>query len=97
MAVERLNPEQRRKLRNMTEQAVGSKYRDDAEKEFRRDIATRAKDELGISKKLFNRLVNVRYKESLEEVTTEAEDLTELYEIVDSNEPTAVTGGEEGE
>lgn len=80
MAIETLTEEQVAKLRGMVKEAVDSMYRADAEKDLRKDIADRAKDEFEMTKKEFNALVKIAYKQNarqIEEETTEVLDLAE--------------------
>lgn len=85
-----MNPEERKKFRNMLQEAVNSHYREEAEKELRRNIAERAKEELNLEKKQFNRLARVVYRDEIKKVEEEAEGISELYEVFTQRENGAV-------
>lgn len=82
----RLNPEQRKVLKGLVQESVNSLYREDAEKQLRKDIADRAADELEIDKKYFNKLCRTVFKDSLSELGEEAEVIANLYEMIGSDE-----------
>lgn len=77
-----LNEKQIADLRNMVKESVDSLMRQDAEKTLRSEIAARAKEELEFSRKQFNQLVKVVYKQNLEELETELTALTDIVEII---------------
>jgi len=52
------------------------------ENEKLKDIKDSAKEALGIKPKLFNQLLNMRFKLNRDEVETESEELLEMYDKV---------------
>ena len=68
------------KLDKMVREAVDSFTRSEAESSFRKDVASRAKDELGIQPSLFNSIVKERFNESI------TEKLSKLEEVIDMND-----------
>ena len=80
--IETLNEKQITDLRNMVKEAVDSLTRQEAEKQLRTDISTRAKEELEMPKRQFNQLVKVVYKQNLEDLEQEVVELTDLVQII---------------
>ncbi len=76
------NPEDQKKLKGMVEEAEGCLVKIDAAKDLKKDIAERAKEELGLSKRLFGRLVNTFHQNNLEDQTSDLEQVETLYEYV---------------
>ena len=76
----KLNPEQVELLKGMIQEAVNSRYREQSEKDLRKEIATRAKEELEISTKLFNSLVTRAYKSDAEKVNAETTAVLDILE-----------------
>jgi len=75
-----LNDEKKLLLKNALKEAVGSKYREQSEKDLRKEIATKIKQEIELSPRQFNRLVSHAYKDDAVELnksTTEVLDLLE--------------------
>lgn len=75
-----LNPTEQKKINDMIDECVTSKFRQDSEVQFRKDVAARAKEELGFTVSDFNSLVSERYDNK----STEA--LEKHQEVVDLNE-----------
>lgn len=77
-----LNPNDRQKLKNAVQECVNSMYREDAEKDFRKDAAGRMVDELGVEKKQFNKLVRLTYKQECDKFSQENESVLDLAESI---------------
>lgn len=76
----KLTPEQRETLKDAVQEGVNSHYREQAEKDLRKEIAARMEEELGLEKKTFNKLAKLAYRDAcrkLNEETTEILDLAE--------------------
>lgn len=72
--------EKRTALKGMVQEAVESKYRQDAEKELQKEIAQRAKEEFTMSKREFNSIVKVAYRDNGRQVERETTELLDLAE-----------------
>lgn len=68
------------KLKSMVDEAVNTMYRMDSERELKKEIAKRAKDELGIPPKLMNKLVRVAYKQDGDKQNKELTSVLDLAE-----------------
>jgi len=77
-----LNEDQRETLRKLVIEGVNSRVRQDAEKDLTKELRQRAKEELGVNTKLFNKVVEIAHKESGEQYDTETESVLLLAECV---------------
>lgn len=77
-----LDEKQAQILKNMVQEAVDTKYQMDAHKDFLKDIRNRAKDELKIPPKLFNKLIVVAYKKNANRLNKEVTALLDLAEQI---------------
>jgi len=68
------------KLDKMVRECLDSLTRSEAEASFRKDVASRAKDELSVPPALFNAIVKERFNESI------TEKLAKLEEVIDMND-----------
>lgn len=93
MALPQLNQRELQKLRAMKTEATSSLLREDAEKDLRREIANRAKDELNIDKKLFNKLVRLDYKDQVEEASNEVQEIEDILQRL--NDPNILQENDE--
>lgn len=78
----RLNPEQRDALSNMISEVHESLTRMEGEKQFQKDVAQRAKDELGLSTSDFNAIAKNSYSGKLAKDYQTLMDRLELAETV---------------
>lgn len=76
----RLNEEQRKMLKDAVQEGVNSFYREQAEKDLRKEIAERVKDELGVEKKIYNKLVKLAYRDACRQLNQETTELLDLAE-----------------
>jgi Transcriptional regulator DsbA len=77
-----LSNEQRTALKGMVEESVSSNYRTQSEKDLRKEITKRAKDELDIPKKLYNSLVKRAYKRDGDTLNSEITAVLDLAEEI---------------
>ena len=63
-------------------EAAGSLLRTEAERDLRKSIAKKAKDDWQISTSDFNKLVKIYHKQNLEEIQEETDEIISLYEMV---------------
>lgn len=75
-----LTPEQRVALTNAVNEAVNCKYREQAEKDLRKEITKKVKEEVGIAPRTFNSLVLRKYKNDANQVN---EDVTEVLDLAE--------------
>lgn len=81
--------EQLNKLKDAVQEMVNSFYRQQAESDLRKEIASMVEEELEISKRTFNKLARTAYQDSarkLNEETTEVLDLAEELGFYSHNE-----------
>ena len=76
------NPADLQKLKTMIIEASNSKLRIEAERDNIKAIKERAKDELEIKPKQFNRLLSTYHSQNFNQVITETEEFKEAYERV---------------
>lgn len=75
-----LTPDQRIALTNAVNEAVNCKYREQAEKDLRKEITKKVKEEIGITPRTFNSLVLRKYKNDANQVN---EDVTEVLDLAE--------------
>lgn len=75
-----LNELQREQLRGAVQEMVESHYRNQAEKDLRREIAARVAEELKIPKKTFNSLALRAYKNDAVKINMEVTEILDLAE-----------------
>ena len=77
-------------LNNAVNEAVSSLSREEGEKVFRKDVAERMKEELGIKPATFNALVKERFNEAITNRAMKDQEIVELNEqlINNSRQPT---------
>lgn len=75
-----LTQEQKIVLSQAVDEAVKSKYREQSEKELRREIAKKIKDEIQIPTKTFNSVVLRKYKNDAEKLNEDVEEVLDLAE-----------------
>jgi len=68
------------KLNDMIEEAVDSLIREDSEKQFRKDVAERAKEELKLKSSQFNALVKERFNQTATKTYEKNESIIEFNE-----------------
>lgn len=69
-------------LRSLIEEASDHRLTIEGFQDLIKDIKGRAKDELGVDSKMFNKLLNIRHKEIRESFENENEEVIELYDTV---------------
>lgn len=69
-------------LKNLVEEASDHLLTIEGFQDLIKDIKTRAKDEIGVDSKMFNKLLRIRHKEIRESFETENEEVIELYDTV---------------
>jgi hypothetical protein len=80
------NPKELTTINAAVNEGVNSKIREQAEKDLRKEIADRLKDELGLAPADFNQLVRERYDSSVSEKITKMEEIVDLNEsLVNAN------------
>lgn len=93
-----LTPVDQQKLNSAVEEATISLQRQQMEKDFRKDVADRMKEELDISTSDFNALVNERFKNASTEAIEKHEAVTELNQLLINNcKKTSTPASEEEE
>lgn len=80
--IETLNEKQVTALRGMVKECSDSLARQEAEATLRKEIATRAKEELEMPKRQFNQLVKVIHKQNLEAMKADVVELEDLVDII---------------
>lgn len=63
-------------------ESAGSLLRQEAERDLRKEIAKKAKENWQISPSDFNKLVKIYHKQNLDEIQEATEELIGLYEMV---------------
>jgi len=76
------SPNDVEKIKKAIKECSDSKTRIDAEKEFIDDVAADIKDEFGMSKSTFSKLVATYHRQNYSEVTAKAEEFEFIYETV---------------
>jgi hypothetical protein len=69
----------RKRLKVMLEEAVGTLIRADAEKSHKKEIMAAIKDEFQIDLSILNRVVAMRHKQTFTQVETKQEATRDLY------------------
>lgn len=69
----------RKRLKVMLEEAVGTLIRADAEKAHKKEIMAAIKDEFQIDLSILNRVVSMRHKQTFTQVETKQEATRDLY------------------
>jgi len=80
--VEQLTQSELVKLDGMVREAVDSKYRQQAEVDFRKEVAENAKETFGMASSFFNDLVNERYNEKLTEIINKKQEIIDLNDEI---------------
>ena len=79
-----LTPEQWTKLDGMIQECVASNIRIEGEKSFQKDVADRAKDEIGLKPAEFKKLVSEYYDGKVTDSIQKAEAILEIKEQIDT-------------
>jgi len=74
------NPTERSTINKAVDEGVNSMVREQSEKDLRKDIGERLKEELGLKPADFNALVKERYKADVSEKIKKFESIVELDE-----------------
>ena len=77
-----LNPVQKEALKNAVKESVNSCYRMDAERDLKKEIATKICEELEIPKKVYNSLVKMAYKQDANKLNEEFIEILDLAEEI---------------
>ena len=85
MSEYQLSPEEQRKLNNAVEEVVQSLIRQDAEVQFRKDVAERVKEELGFKSAELNALAKERFDNKATEQVEKWQDVIDLNEMLLAN------------
>jgi len=85
MSEYQLSPEEQRKLNNAVEEVVQSLIRQDAEVQFRKDVAERVKEELGFKASELNALAKERFDNKATEQVEKWQDVIDLNEMLLAN------------
>lgn len=83
---ENMTPEQITKLKGLVTEADNSMIRADAEKELQKEIASRAKDELGIETKHFRKLASIVHKDNADEELATLEEISSMAEALNNGD-----------
>lgn len=75
-------PDEQRKINNIVNDCVDSYRREESEKHLRKELFEDLKDEVPITKALFNALVKERFDESSTKAVEKHEDIIQLDEIL---------------
>lgn len=78
-----LTPDQREALKGMVDEAVNFKYKIDGYNDLIAETKVRAKDELGIPTKIFNKMVNAVHKDNARSMNEEVTAILDLLEEID--------------
>ena len=76
------NPADRQKLKNALVEMTNCMARMDAEKEAKKDIATKIKEDFDIKPAIANKLATVIYKQNYADLQAEQDDFELLYETL---------------
>ena len=76
----RLSEEGRQTMKNAIQEMVNSFYREQAEKDLRKEIAKRMLDELEFPTKLFNKAAKTAYNDS---ARRQNDELTEMLDLLE--------------
>ncbi len=71
----------RKKIKDAMVEMSNSMTRIEAEKDLQKNIIEDLSDEVGIDKKYLKKLANTYHKQSLVDLTTEADDIHSLYDV----------------
>lgn len=83
-----LTPPEREKLKNCLVEITNVMARMDAEKEVKKEITTRIKEEFDIKPALANKLASVMYKHNYADIQAEQDDFEYLFEtLVEGKKP----------
>ena len=83
-----LNPDQRKRLREMIEEACGYKRLQQDKAEMVKEIVANAHETFGVPKKLMTKMITLHHKDSYIEESTEHEHMELYYESVfDDTDP----------
>lgn len=72
----------REDLENAIKEAAGSLLRAESERDLRKEIAKRVKDDLEIKPALFNSLTKMYHKQNKEEIQNKTDVMVSMYETV---------------
>lgn len=75
-------------LKGLVEEAMDAKGKMELFKGSIADIRTRAKDELGVTPSMFNKLLNLRFKQNRDEVEDQNDELIDTYDNLYKPKPT---------
>lgn len=75
------------KLKDFIEEAMVAKEKMELFKGSIGDIRTHAKEELGITPKMFNQILNLRYKQNRDEVEDQNDELINTYDNLFKSKP----------
>jgi translation elongation factor EF-G len=80
--IDQLTPQEKQELRGMIKEAAGSKTRQAAESDLQKAIRERAKEDLEVLPKQFNKLVKTYFEQNLKDIISDVEELAETYEDI---------------
>lgn len=81
-AILNLSEGDRADLEDAAKEAAGSLLRADSERDLRKEIAKKVKDDMDIKPAMFNKLVRMYHKQNKEEIQNKTEAIVSLYETV---------------
>lgn len=87
MSEYQLTPEQQKKLDGAVEEMVDSFIRQDAEVQFRKDVAERVKEELGFKSSELNALAKERFESKATETVEKMQNIIDLNDLLIANRP----------
>lgn len=79
------SPEDIKKINQAIREASNSLIREESEKEFRKGVRDKLKEELNLPPKLFNKMLKVYHKQNFPEERNAAEEFEVMYEKVFPN------------
>ena len=85
MADYQYSKEEQTKLNNAVEELVQSLIREDGEKQFRKDVAARIKEELGFKSSDLNDLAKERFENAATEKVEKMQNIVDLNELLLKN------------
>lgn len=97
MADYQLTPEEQTKINNAVEEIVGSLVREDGEKQLRKDITARMKEEINFTPAELNALARERFDSKATENVEKFQGIIDLNELLIANCKTTTTSPDSDE